>query len=349
LPASTSLFRIFANMALHASKVLETTPGFEAFDVVELNPRLGALNDSTDIGVVDEYQFFLNAPPSQRDPQHSIPILIATPSCGQCHGALAYFAYCITKTWAQEPALSGHAPNVCLVHQNHTSLVSGVKEGCHLCHLIFSSLYQYKKSMRVIEETAIEMSWTTNAQGHGEPSTQDEGKTVKIQFTVVKTLEPRSTHSCWNFMHLRSWSSSSRASRPKASSTMSSTRSEQCRELALQWLAQCTANLDGRHTQCNERVPQYMPTRLLDVECALHTSLLKLVSQQVAPSDYITLSHCWGAWGKTELPSLTTGNKAEREKDGIGLDQLPQTFKDAVEISSWFGGRYARPRVHIQG
>lgn len=55
--------------------------------------------------------------------------------------------------------------------------------------------------------------------------------------------------------------------------------------------------------------------------------------------EYMTLSHCWGSWGAKANPVLTLSNLSSRQTDGIALSELPKTFRDAVEIASWFNSK----------
>ncbi|KAH6685330.1 heterokaryon incompatibility protein-domain-containing protein [Plectosphaerella plurivora] len=131
---------------------------------------------------------------------------------------------------------------------------------------------------------------------------------------------------------------------PGGSEQHQTTDSDRSQALAVRWLARCRANKDGTHDQCNQATGGYMPTRLLDVEGAIKGQSLKLVSQSSndasSNNKFITLSHSWGQWGATDLPSLTTKNIAERETVGIDMSLLPKTFHDAVIICSWFGVKW---------
>lgn len=217
------------------------------------------------------------------------------------------------------------------------------------------------------------------------------GRARQVQFALVNHSEPRSTDDYWVFHRLRLWDSKeygafrgsdmdslatlaghldlgdrhrplpqTRAARildyvypiPEGSEQHQMTDSARSQNLAVKWLARCRANSDGTHDQCNQTTGGYMPTRLLDVEGAIKTQSLKLVSRPSPTDDsseYITLSHCWGEWGTTGLPSLTTENISERETDGISMSLLPKTFHDAVLICSWFNGKLChRPRPALK-
>ena len=52
--------------------------------------------------------------------------------------------------------------------------------------------------------------------------------------------------------------------------------------------------------------------------------------------EYMTLSHCWGS---KPVIKLARGNLQSFE-NGILISNLPQTFQDAIAVTSWFGCRY---------
>lgn len=103
----------------------------------------------------------------------------------------------------------------------------------------------------------------------------------------------------------------------------------------------------------------YLPTRLMDVDKALRTDMLHLVSPETEPSlfaehrDYITVSHCWGASGSQNNALLKEHNFEKRQRLGIHVKELPRTFQDALQIASWYKGKQscppnARADYHIQ-
>jgi hypothetical protein len=57
------------------------------------------------------------------------------------------------------------------------------------------------------------------------------------------------------------------------------------------------------------------------------------------PNRYIALSYCWGPQTLKPFATTTYANIKDR-KLGIPLEQLPQTFQDAITITRGFGIRY---------
>ncbi|KAF5672282.1 heterokaryon incompatibility protein [Fusarium heterosporum] len=111
--------------------------------------------------------------------------------------------------------------------------------------------------------------------------------------------------------------------------------------LALSWLERCMRNANGEHDVCNQGDKGYLPTRLLDVRCALEQGKVRLVCPINSPdafptgTEYASLSHCWGTWGSDENPKLLTANLPSRQSDGLDWKKLPKTFQDAFKIASW--------------
>jgi hypothetical protein len=62
--------------------------------------------------------------------------------------------------------------------------------------------------------------------------------------------------------------------------------------------------------------------------------LLEQMSDVIAP--YVALSHCWGP----NLAFVTTNKNLTERKGGIKLEQMPQTFRDAILVTRLMGIRY---------
>ena len=110
------------------------------------------------------------------------------------------------------------------------------------------------------------------------------------------------------------------------------------------WLEECTHN----HRACilpalDQRT--FLPTRLLDVQAAGIGDDIRLVlgesndfhKSDVQP-DYVTLSHCWGLPEKH--PLKTTKHSILQRMNRIALDDLSNTFQDAVRVTRQLGKRY---------
>jgi hypothetical protein len=98
---------------------------------------------------------------------------------------------------------------------------------------------------------------------------------------------------------------------------------------AQRWLKECCE----KHFQCKSSSDKRIPTRLVSTE----KNRVRLVEGDFREClEYATLSHCWG---KTKFLTLEKSN-LEVLKNGIPLEALSQTFKDAIEIARELGFAY---------
>ena len=108
------------------------------------------------------------------------------------------------------------------------------------------------------------------------------------------------------------------------------------------WLCNGRANADGEHSECQISDASWFPTRLLDLSTLEETGRVPLVVTDLLDhsslhrSEYVTLRHCWGAWGAKELPVLTQSNIDARVDYGMDLSLFSLTFRDAIEVANWF-------------
>ncbi len=109
--------------------------------------------------------------------------------------------------------------------------------------------------------------------------------------------------------------------------------------LARAWLQRCDSH------GCKEsNLSKVFPTNLLDVG---DTNILKLVPGTLNTERYIVLSHCWGIPqlgelgpdGKTPRYCTTQSNLLIRQR-GFSVDDLPQTFRDAIEVARGLGVKF---------
>lgn len=291
--------------------------------------------------------FVVAPPPDSRDPHHQAPVRSMTHLCATCRGALGYLSYYV-QTWSSggRDAVEG-LHSACLLHDGGAgTLAQGEDESCHLCVLLTSDLRTKRVSPESVAQSRVEMCWKA-----------DEALS-RLHFALTHRGHPRATDNYWNFLKLQLWPCSDHGVRlftsVKEGSDESlglgrsgSTNSQLSRDLAVEWLRVCQADEDGRHGQCNQAQESWLPTRLLDVTHARETGRLRLVLPQehtedfVSSNQYVTLSHCWGAWGSVTLPVLTLQNLSERQSTGLDISLLPKTFKEALEVTEWFKCQYS--------
>jgi hypothetical protein len=98
----------------------------------------------------------------------------------------------------------------------------------------------------------------------------------------------------------------------------------------------------AEHPSCLLSKTDFLPTRLLDVGEGLGSTLRLVESVDIpkTPGNYpkfMALSHCWG---KSRPSLVLTSSSIKILSDGVELDQLPRTFKDAARIVQMLGRRY---------
>ena len=107
-------------------------------------------------------------------------------------------------------------------------------------------------------------------------------------------------------------------------------------KLAATWLNRCTVN----HASCKStrNNVRYHPARLLHLEFPEDAPIIRLIETNDSMSDcaYIALSHCWDG----AIPTVLNEGNLDVLKSGIGLEDLPRTFRDAVSVARFLGARY---------
>jgi hypothetical protein len=88
-----------------------------------------------------------------------------------------------------------------------------------------------------------------------------------------------------------------------------------------------------------------MPTRVIDVtkhKIGDDTARLISTNKMKQAIHYVALSHCWGKLTEEQEDSWCTTRKNEecRSTQGFLVEQLPQTFQDAIRVTRELGKRY---------
>lgn len=118
-------------------------------------------------------------------------------------------------------------------------------------------------------------------------------------------------------------------------------------EIIRQWLKLCDD--EDEHPKCHTSVSkaqptpksqhqhaQTLPTRLIDVGEDNKATVHLIETGQGEGGKYIALSHPWGS----PPHFCTTRDNLQAHKDGINVDALPATFRDAVITTRKLGIRY---------
>ncbi|KXJ88992.1 heterokaryon incompatibility protein-domain-containing protein [Microdochium bolleyi] len=116
---------------------------------------------------------------------------------------------------------------------------------------------------------------------------------------------------------------------PVYGQTSPNTGSDEAFAKAQEWLNECVQEDDCPR---NEDTP--FPSRLVDV--GLDDGTIRIVETKGGHGKYICLSHCWGL----EQIITTTTATYDQRKTAISLDELSQTFRDAVLLTRRLGVSY---------
>jgi hypothetical protein len=115
-------------------------------------------------------------------------------------------------------------------------------------------------------------------------------------------------------------------------SIVSDSSSMSCLGLVRKWLYECTTS----HSACGRKEMQTLPTRVINVgteEPLIHPFLWITGG---ATGDWVTLSHCWGG----VVPLTTTLATLTQRQTAIFTEELPLTFRDAINFTRKLGFQY---------
>ena len=109
------------------------------------------------------------------------------------------------------------------------------------------------------------------------------------------------------------------------------TRDERCWKHILGWMNECTLKNPACHRSNSLAEPGNWPSRFIAVGDT-GSPIIKLcqtVTLDLSTTRYMTLSHCWGKFVPTSLLKRNLSSFLA----GIAIDDLPKTFREAVEVT----------------
>jgi hypothetical protein len=103
--------------------------------------------------------------------------------------------------------------------------------------------------------------------------------------------------------------------------------SKHCFEFIEESFHECTTS----HPLCARPDESFVPSRLLSIGSISGVSTIKLCDpvHSTEPVEWAALSHCWGGGHPLSLTTSTI----EQRKSGISIDELPATFRDAIQVA----------------
>ncbi len=268
--------------------------------------------------------------------------------CNACLSALGYLAQNLSDCIAHNGDANFSTKKSVVQHQNLMALFAAANGGCQLCKTIWGRRFK-KNGMATAPDMRIEFCWNTTDEASWDGGRPGDARLICNMVSTV--AQNHNKHTWETIFRFQLWRAptfdrffAADRSLSLSSSAKGNTRSS--RRMALQWMADCAANTDGKHKECHAGDRSWYPTRLLDLSSLDETGrVLLTISDLLDDSssnrgEYITLSHCWGAWGAKELPVLTTKNIDVRVNYGMELSLFPPTFMEAIEVASWYNSAY---------
>jgi hypothetical protein len=263
--------------------------------------------------------------------------------CNACLSALGYLAQNLSDCMMHEGDENFQTKKSVVQHQNLMALFAAANEGCQLCKTIWGRRFK-ASGMATANDIRIEFCWNTTEKASWDGGRPGDSRLV---CNMVSTVTPNHNKNTWEtIFRFQLWPSPTfdpffevEGAVPLGPIERGNTRSSQ--PMAWHWLSECRDNAGGEHSECQVSDDSWRPTRLLDLSTLKKTGRVLLVvtdllDSSLDRSEYVTLSHCWGTWGAKELPVLTKSNIDARVDHGMGLSMFPATFKDAIEVASWF-------------
>lgn len=110
--------------------------------------------------------------------------------------------------------------------------------------------------------------------------------------------------------------------------------------LAKTWLDACESGEDDHFVDCQNPFKEAAPERVLLVAHCHATRHIQLVKLEDSGDDfplYACLSYCWG---QRQSLMLTAGALEAVLNEGLNLDDLPATIRDACEVCDGIGIPY---------
>ncbi|KAH7112118.1 heterokaryon incompatibility protein-domain-containing protein [Dendryphion nanum] len=221
-------------------------------------------------------------------------------------------------------------------HRSLGALFESALKGCHLCNLLVVAWEQNCYLVKDLNGHWIGKSGFDSATLDGCIRLKFQREKQLLKYTGVPIDEVRIRILCgtmppsWGGLlicdpTIARFQELPRACMPSLCDTNTGSTASIARMKA--WLAICTLSHPGCNRVDND-LPQ-LPTRVVSVG-GKQSRISFLVSGAKKRGNYATLSHCWGNSGNR--PLTTTERTVKQRKRGIKDEELPKTFRDAVQV-----------------
>ncbi|KAL2066064.1 hypothetical protein VTL71DRAFT_2135 [Oculimacula yallundae] len=230
-------------------------------------------------------------------------------------------AYYWPTDWPEESA-----PPTTKIHSGISDMKASARAGCHLCTLILSSFGHWQAEL-AIPDTSLILAETWRYRD----SLGQNMATVCVWPT--KTADKDTFFRRFSISRLSSREKNNIMVRRKYNTHGISPESlSQIQE----WLGKCCRD----HSTCEKSwkltsKDRSVPTRLIEITKPAGTWRVRVIhgTEVSENTSYATLSHCWG---KSSFIHLTMSNQ-DLYRDNVPMESLPQTFRDAVELTYALG------------
>ncbi|KAF2447590.1 HET-domain-containing protein [Karstenula rhodostoma CBS 690.94] len=205
----------------------------------------------------------------------------------------------------------------CVWNLGEEWLRGGARAGCRDCGLITSILDHF--CAIGIEPWRVDLLFGVVSCGNGSPQLKinmivsNASISLPEELRIFRSTADVPVEPQWSTIVQRSF-------------LLQDTSSEYAFQIVSKWLHDCLQS----HDRCSIYKTARLPKRILEL-----TATTVLLRENLnRPAAYACLSHCWGEKG----PALRlTSNTIDTLRSGVARAQLPETFKDAVEICDRLG------------
>ncbi|RSM14444.1 hypothetical protein CDV31_005461 [Fusarium ambrosium] len=239
-----------------------------------------------------------------------------------------------------------------LLHHSSLYSLSLSAENCPLCKVILQKIEKFIEDFEQMERNAYDRAWWIGHLGHALPVEWTlrlvqrvdgadgfvvlaRSKNEQILYMVDVfgfCVEPK--ESMYSIANL-SDRGASVTGRVRGARVGPDAGSKRTLNVAAGWIQDCVSN----HNGCRPP-PSPLPSRLLDLDAFDDPSKIRLwETKGTTRSDsYVTLSHCWGV--DTSHHVKTTHATLPSHLNTIFVQELPQTFRDAIKVTRHLGIRF---------
>jgi hypothetical protein len=212
-------------------------------------------------------------------------------------------------------------------------LLSAVDLGCYMCCNVFDSL-QGEGAIEKLMNEAEDSSYLSLSRFWHDPLNMEYLVTLYYGHMRIRSFQYRlfpMSHEEDQFEVYNDQRGTSRLLHRLHRPIPSTTRTPKVLTLARSWYQQCRQN----HKQCQRETPKWYPPRLLDV--ISDPPELVLNKHIVVGEAFAALSH---VWGREPFLVLTQQSLTNFEKHGIRPGDIPENFRNAIEVCRSLQIRY---------